>query len=525
MAFQKGQSGNPSGRPRTKTDITRLDGYANLLTGLNTARDKRTAAEFAPDYVNDAMARDLWLANDVAARIVETIPQEMMRAGYDVKIQADDDGDEDNTDVLQTQEDMSAAIEELSVDHFVEEGAKYERAFGGGALFPIINDGTADLTQPLDMEGILNVSHFVLLEPRECLAETWQGDITKPHFGLPELYRIAPITHGEVPTSNVLVHRSRLVIFPGIRISRQQVTLGRLAFGSSVLTRTNEVMRDFGVVWSSVAALTQDMSQAVYRMKGFTALMAANKEGVVTKLLALMDTTRSVLRMMVIDSDDEFERKQTPLTSVPELLDKFSTRLAAAADMPVTLLMGMSPAGLNATGESDRAFFYDRIARLQKTKIRPQLEQIVRLLFHARSIGPDKMPSPTNGVEPDVWSIQFRPLWEPSQKESIETRWLQAQADDKYIADGVITPEEVASSRFGGDEYSFSTTIDMEARKKMADARSLMEVMPTAMPGQTTPEAEAAKKQAADTAAAAAKAQATGVTENVTAKPAEKAKP
>jgi hypothetical protein len=47
-------------------------------------------------------------------------------------------------------------------------------------------------------------------------------------------------------------------------------------------------------------------------------------------------------------------------------------------------------------------------------------------------------------------------------------------------------------------------TIDVDARQKMADARSAMETMPVAMPGQTTPEEEAAKKKAADTAAKAA---------------------
>ncbi len=64
----------------------------------------------------------------------------------------------------------------------------------------------------------------------------------------------------------------------------------------------------------------------------------------------------------MLDKKDSFTRVQTPLTNLSDILDRFATRLAAAADMPVTLLMGMSPAGLNATGESDRAFFYDRVS-------------------------------------------------------------------------------------------------------------------------------------------------------------------
>jgi hypothetical protein len=45
-----------------------------------------------------------------------------------------------------------------------------------------------------------------------------------------------------------------------------------------------------------------------------------------------------------------------------------------------------------------------------------------------------------------VWSIQFRPLWEPSQKEETESRYAQAQADAIYLDRGVLTPEEVAQS-------------------------------------------------------------------------------
>ena len=68
----------------------------------------------------------------------------------------------------------------------------------------------------------------------------------------------------------------------------------------------------------------------------------------------------------------------------------------------------------------------------------------------------------TNGKLDEDWKIEFNPLWQPTEAEVVETRNKQADTDMKYIQAGVLTPEEVAISRFGGDEYS-SETILIEA--------------------------------------------------------------
>jgi phage gp29-like protein len=45
----------------------------------------------------------------------------------------------------------------------------------------------------------------------------------------------------------------------------------------------------------------------------------------------------------------------------------------------------------------------------------------------------------------------------------------QSNADHNYIQDGVLTPEEVAISRFGNGEYSLDTEIDVEGRKRIVE--------------------------------------------------------
>src|SRR5690606_36742543 len=158
----------------------------------------------------------------------------------------------------------------------------------------------------------------------------------------------------------------------------------------------------------------------IWKIKGLAEIVSLDKNEELANRIAAMELARSIVRATVIDSEgEEFERKQTPVSGLPELLDRLATRLAAAADMPVTLLMGQSPAGLNATGESDIRFFYDRISAAQELEIKPKIEHLVRLLLKSHD-------GPSKGKEPDKWSVEFSPLWQQSEKEIAETRKIVA---------------------------------------------------------------------------------------------------
>jgi hypothetical protein len=61
-------------------------------------------------------------------------------------------------------------------------------------------------------------------------------------------------------------------------------------------------------------------------------------------------------------------------------------------------------------------------------------------------------------------------LWQLTDLERAELRLKTSQADASDINAGVLSPSEVAISRYGGDGYSTETQIDMEGRKAMEEA-------------------------------------------------------
>jgi hypothetical protein len=71
---------------------------------------------------------------------------------------------------------------------------------------------------------------------------------------------------------------------------------------------------------------------------------------------------------------------------------------------------------------------------------------------------------------PAKWSVEFCPLSQPTQKEIVDARKVQCEIDVAYIGAGVLSQENVARARFGGDQYSFETKVDVEELDAMAQA-------------------------------------------------------
>ena len=217
-------------------------------------------------------------------------------------------------------------------------------------------------------------------------------------------------------------------------------------------------------------SLLQDFATAVLKIKGLAKLLAGNVSGqsFATRAQA-MELARSIAKITVLDAEfEEYSRQSTNLTGLAEVIEQLALRLAAAADMPVSLLMGQSPAGLNATGEANTNWFFDQVKAKQKFQLLPALTQLTRTVFLSKD-------GPTGGKEPENWSIEFRPLKQMTEKEHAEIREIQSRIDVAYITAQVVTSQEIAKSRFGGDAYSTNTEIDIELRDEMLADTELQE--------------------------------------------------
>jgi len=482
----------------------RSDGWQNVLTGIGIAnRDKRLGTTFSSDVLSQTDLEEMWEGDDMAARIIETLPDEMLRQGFEVKIQSQENSvvqgetydafqgsqtpstslmsspppkpspkpiERKGEDARLQAEALQGKFEDLGLEDKLWDALCHERAFGGAGILVGADDGSTDLRKPLNLDAIKTIRFLTVLSAFELQPVTYYGDPLSPKYGEVEVYRIQTNTYyaseKSVSLQSYEVHESRFLIFGGIRTSRRkrQENIAQ-GWGSSVLVRCNRILSDFHMSWSSAAILLSDFAQAIIKIKDLAELIATDRDDVVIKRAQLIDLMRSTARAVLIDSDEDFERKATPMTGLPEMLIQMCKRLAAAADMPVMLLMGDDPSGLNATGDNSVRFFYDRVKARVNKRLKPQIERLVKLCLLSKD-------GPTKGIEPENWSVCFKPLWQATDLEQSTIRKTQADTDKIYIDSGVVTPEEIAQSRFGGDSYATDTQLDFEGREEMASEDS-----------------------------------------------------
>lgn len=455
-------------RPRdTATDKAKADGWESTITGLGTARDKRSGTRIKYTGIEGSRDKfeDFYSGDDTAATIAELPAREMTREWIELSID-DTGGDvktEEPAEQMLTAKRVVQALDDLEAKSMVAQALLWARVHGGSLLFMGVNDGTDDLSQPLNLDQIKSFDFLLVYDRWEVQIQTTNADVASKDFGKPETYLVQAQTEtGQGMGLATTVHASRFIRFDGVRTSRYRMGLNG-GWADSVYTRMEETLRDYGISWHGVAHLLQDFSQAVLKMRGLADAILQQEGNVVLDRMTAMDLCRSVARAIPIDAEDEdFIRVATPLSGLADTLDRFMLRIASAARMPATLLFGQSPAGLNATGDSDIRFFYDQIKAGQEESLRPRLDRLLEVIFAARE-------GPTAGKEPENWSYRFNPLWQETDKERAEVRKTQAETDVLYLNEGVLDPEEVTMSRFGGDSYSTDTVLDMEKRTAMPD--------------------------------------------------------
>lgn len=432
----------------------RLDGWANAATGLGVlGKDKRLSVSYSPDLLDPATCEALWRGNDLAARVIELIPDEALREGVEF-CTSDNEFDE----LIEDEIIRLNGIETL------REAWHTARALGGCGILVGATDGSSNLELPLAEDRVRTIDFLTVLTPRELWATSWYNDPTKAKYGEVATYRLVPTS---VPPDSKsisqypVIHESRIIRISGVRTTRRYRYSGvQPGWDDSILARIVESLSDFQGAFAGSAVLAADFAFAVLKIKGLAQILATETgQGLMTRAAGI-EAARSVANVTLLDAEEEYARQTTNISGLPDLLEKLMLRLAAAAKIPVALLMGQGPSGLNATGEADMRWFYDQVSAEQERIARPALKRLFSLILGAK-LGPAK------GKLPEKWNFEFNPLWQLTEEQQATVRKTQADTDAIYLAAQVVTPQEIAKSRFGGEAYSTDTEIDMDLREDL----------------------------------------------------------
>ena len=470
--FRRGVSGNPNGRPpkiradvadntallrapsAPSTTVTRHDGYTNYITGHGTHRDRRTFTHFNGDIVTDLEALDLWETEFLAAKIIEAMPEEGYRRGWSFK-----------TEDEELAEEVETWAEELGLEHAVVDAWEKENAMGGAAIFPVVDGAQGDLSTPLRWDAISDVKALHVLEPRELQPVEFHGQLEERAWATPSMYMFTPVTSGiSSSIGTQWIHASRLIVFPGLRVSRQVRPGQRLGWGVSRLTRPKQVLADFGLAWGSAATLLHEHDMTWLGMDEFGQIMAEKDgEDIVLKRLHAMMMAKSTLRALVGDKNDTFQKVPSSFSGLADVLNEFKVLMSAASDgMPVSVLMGQSQSGLRS-GDDDTLTWYGNVEKRRNKRIKPRHMHALKFLLNAGA-------GPTGGDEPKVWTLEYPSMWSPSDKEVADTRYVDMQRAALAVDKGIASADDVAESWYSTDKYPQHGDIKINWERRKAQA-------------------------------------------------------
>lgn len=414
--------------------VDRADSWLSnrLGFGLN---DRVGASIPSGQKLSDSTLKTLYRYNDTARKIVSKLPEDALRRGFSVM------GEEEEVELPEEVKDPATAI---------AEAATWGRLYGGGVIWVVCN---VDPSQPLKPEQVRKVYGLHVLDKRSLQADRIDDDPQSARFGEPLTYRFTPVSGGRETAreTGVVIHRDHLVIFPGVTTARDDY-VGNGYWQDSVLFSCYRALQGFGTNWASFENLLCDASQSVFKLTGFYDAIVSDSPTATNSVIARMsltDAMRSSSRAIILDAENEdFQRVATSFAGLPESLNLTMVRLASAANMPVTILWGTSPSGLNTTGEADHRAWAQTVESYQTNILAPSIVRLYQLL--------------TSSSAP--YEVTFEDPYPPTAQEAAQVRLLRAQEAQVYISNEVVDTIEVAKW-LAKDSMTAGYDLDMDTRE------------------------------------------------------------
>lgn len=449
------------------------DGFANFVqrSGLGTANTLSQGTYTLSDLLSrnriklEAMYRQSW----VVGAMVDSVAEDMTKYGIDMS------GDLEPS----VFDDMQEAMEDLGVWDALTDTLKWSRLYGGAV--GVMQIAGQNLATPLRIETI-GQGQFQGL----AVYDRWmlQPDLSRiipsgPNIGLPEFYKV--ISSYDASTQDIQygqsIHYTRCVRQIPIKLPMYQAVTEEY-WGESVIERLFDRLLSFDTATMGAANLIDKAHLRHIGINGLREILAAGgpAEENLIKMFHYVRTMQTNEGITLLDKDDTWNTGTYTFAGLSDMLLQFGQQLAGATGIPLVRLFGMSPAGLNSTGESDLRTYYDGIGTKQEANLRRPLKVILSVI-HRSLYGTDL---------PRGFKFKFNPLWQLSDKEKAETGEVVARTVISVVDAGLMSPAEgMKELKAASEETGMFGNISEES---IAEAEALP---PPAAPTQIDPVAPA----------------------------------
>ena len=226
------------------------------------------------------------------------------------------------------------------------------------------------------------------------------------------------------------VHASRLLTFVGREVPdmlKPAYSFGGLSLSQMIKPyvdnwlRTRQAVAD--LIWSfSVSGIKTQLGDWL-----------ADGGNEMFKRSELFNNVRNNRGMMLLDKDtEEFFNITTPLSTLDALQAQTQEHMCSVSGTPVVILLGIQPAGLNASSEGELKAWHNWVESFQEKFFTEKLKRVIDFI----------MITLWGEIDPDITFV-YESLYTVDEKGRAEIKKIEAETDDIHIASGVLDPAEV----------------------------------------------------------------------------------
>lgn len=354
----------PATKPATRSELSGSfvmlrDKLTEVLSGLGGMTDRVSKVRYqAPEPVGRLEIESAYEFDGIIERYITRPVEDSLAKGVDFP----------GLDA----EEISALnqfLESSKIDMWqqIERAWCTMRMNHGAAIW--VDTGATDNAMP--MQESESVRRLVVFDS-EML---WGIDINR--FSEPELWATGD------PSAPKLIHRSRLLMFPG-RFVSPEYREKKLGWGAREIDKIWDAWIHFKITYLMPANIAMTFEEGVISLQGLNNQMTSEQgRSVVQAKLFDLEGIRSFLRLRVQDANDKFERHGSPVTGLEGIMDIAKRYFVTVTGWPHTIILGEGPgsglAGSNA-GKSEKEDWQRIISAEQERYLRRPLRQFLEII-------------------------------------------------------------------------------------------------------------------------------------------------
>lgn len=331
---------------------------------------------------------------------------------------------------------ITAELERIDMPAVVRQAVIHDQAFGGAHVYTKLKGDETQGDMPLVMKPFTvrkgSFEGLRLVEPYWVTPNNYNSiDPTAADFYKPSSWWMIGKEVHATRLQTVISRPVADMLKPTYSFRGVSMTQLAMPYVDNWL-RTRQSVSD-AVKQFSVSGVKTDLAQ--WLQPGASQALQARAE--------LINRYRDNRNLLFLDmATEEFFQVNTPLSTLDALQAQAQEQMSSVSHIPLVILLGITPTGLNASSEGEIRAWYDYVKGYQKNVLLSLMLNALRLA----------QLSLFGEIDPSI-SWTWNPLFEPTPKEQSELNKSGADMDTAYIEAGVVRADQV-SKRLNADPQS-----------------------------------------------------------------------